>query len=276
MSHRTFAVAVFGVDMPSIHVNGTDIHYQRRGKLGGPRLLLSHSLFFDNSMFDPLINLLEDSFDVVAYDHRGQGDSGREGDLDMDSLTRDAAALIEALDFGKCYVAGNSMGGFVVLRLAARYPHLVTGCIPMGSSGDLEHQLAAFEPLVEDLVRSGPVSHIDTLMHIMFGDKTLDDPASEPMLAHWRASMLQLDHDIGIAARGVIHRQSVLAEIALLEVPLLVLAGEQDHAYNVALSQQIVDVSGHGDMHVVSGVGHSVALEAPPLVARLIRDFAGV
>ncbi len=262
--------------MPSIQVNGTTIHYQRAGKPGDPRLLLSHSLFFDNSMFDPLIDLLADSFEMIAYDHRGQGASGRQVDLDMDNLTRDAAALIEALDFGKCYVAGNSMGGFVVLRLAARYPHLVAGCIAMGSSGDLEHQLAAFEPLVEDLVRSGPASHIDTLMHIMFGDKTLSDPASAPMLAHWRASMLKLDCNIGLAAREVIHRQSVLAEIALLEVPLLVLAGEQDHAYSVALSKQIVEACGHGDMHVVPGAGHSVALEASELVARRIRDFAGV
>lgn len=260
--------------MPSIQVNGTTIHYRRAGHPGGPRLLLSHSLFFDHSMFDPLIDLLQDSFEIVAYDHRGQGASGRQGKLDMDNLTRDAAALIEALDFSQCHVAGNSMGGFVALRLAARYPHLVAGCIVMGSSADLEHQLAAFEPLVEDLARNGPAEQIDTLMHIMFGDRIFSDKASEPLLAHWRSMMLALDSSVGEAAREVIHRQSVLPEIALLEVPLLVLAGEQDHAYSVALSQQIVDASGHGDMYVIPGAGHSVALEAPEAVAQRIRDFA--
>lgn len=262
--------------MPSIQVNDTTIHYQRTGLAGGPRLLLSHSLFFDLSMFDPLIELLKGRFDILAYDHRGQGGSGRQGKLDMDSLTRDAAALIEALDFGQCHVAGNSMGGFVALRLAARYPHLVAGCIVMGSSADLEHKLAAFEPLVEDLARNGPADHIDTLMHIMFGDQIVTDRARQPVLAHWRNRMLALDAAVGDAARGVIHRQSVLPEIALLEVPLLVLAGEQDHAYSVDLSQQIVDIAGHGDMYVIPGAGHSVALEEPKAVARRIREFAGV
>ncbi len=262
--------------MPSIQVNDTTIHYQRSGVAGGPRLLLSHSLFFDLSMFDPLIGLLEDRFEIVAYDHRGQGASGRQGVLDMDNLTRDAAALIEALDFAPCHVAGNSMGGFVALRLATRYPHLVAGCIVMGGSADLEHKLDAFEPLVEDLARNGPGAHIDTLMHIMFGDRIFSDQASEPLLTHWRSKMLDLDVAIGGAARGVIHRQSVLSEVALLEVPLLVLAGEQDHAYSVALSQQIVDTSGHGDMYVIPGAGHSVALEAPQAVAQRISDFAGV
>lgn len=261
--------------MPDIQLNDTTIHYQRTGKAGGPRLLLSHSLFFDHSMFDPLIGLLEDTHEIVAYDHRGQGASGTQGKLDMDSLTRDAAALIEALGFGPCYVAGNSMGGFVALRLATRYPHLVAGCIVIGSSADLEHQLAAFEPLVEDLARNGPAEHIDTLMHIMFGDRIFADTSREPLLAHWRNKMLALDTSIGEAARGVIHRQGVLPEVALLEVPLLVLAGEQDHAYSVALSQQIVDASGHGDMYVIPDAGHSVALEAPESVAQRIRDFAG-
>lgn len=261
--------------MPSMQVNDTTIHYQRTGLAGGPRLLLSHSLFFDLSMFDPLIDLLQDSFEIVAYDHRGQGQSGRQGKLDMDNLTRDAAALIEALDFAPCHVAGNSMGGFVALRLAARYPHLVAGCIVMGSSADLEHRLADFAPLVEDLSRNGPAAHIDTLMHIMFGDRIVADNASEPLLARWRSRMLALDKSIGEAATGVIHRQSVLSEIAVLRVPLLVLAGEQDHAYSVELSQQIVDASGHGDMYVIPGAGHSVVLEAPEAVAQRIRNFSG-
>lgn len=261
--------------MPEIQVNDTTIHYQRSGRQGGPRLLLSHSLFFDLSMFEPLIDRLKDHFDILAYDHRGQGRSGRAGKLDMDNLTRDAAGLIDVLKFGPCLVAGNSMGGFVALRLAARYPQLVSGCIVMGSSADLEHKLAEFEPLVEDLGRNGPAPHIDTLMYIMFGERIFADPASEALLTHWRTRMLALDTSIGEAARGVIHRQSVLPEIALLEVPLLVLAGEQDHAYSVALSQQIVEVSGHGDMYVIPGAGHSVALEAPDAVAQRIGDFAG-
>jgi len=261
--------------MPSVQVNDTTIHFQRCGRAGAPRLLLSHSLFFDLSMFDPLVGLLADSFEIVAYDHRGQGQSGHDGKLDMDNLARDAAGLIEALDFSPCLVAGNSMGGFVALRLAARYPHLVSGCIVMGSSADLEHKLADFAPLVEDLTRNGPAAHIDTLMHIMFGDRIFTDTDRQSLLAHWRGRMLALDNSIGEAASGVIHRQSLLPEIALLGVPLLVLAGEQDHAYSVELSRQIVEVSGHGDMYVIPGAGHSLALEAPDAVAQRIRDFVG-
>lgn len=260
--------------MPRITVNNTQLYYQRHANSGKPVLMLSHSLFFDHSMFAPLAAELADAFDVISYDHRGQGKSDRAGPVDMDTLAADAAALITALDVAPCYFAGNSMGGFVALRLAARHPELLAGCIVMGSSADLEHQLAAFEPLVESLADQGPQAHIDTLLHIMFGDRSLSDVGSSGLIAHWREYMLALDKDIGAAARAVIHRGSMLPELRALQVPLLVLAGEQDHAYSVADSEQIVTASGRGELHVVTAAGHSVALEQPQQVARYIRQFA--
>lgn len=260
--------------MSFIDVNDTRLHYRRHAESGKPVLILSHSLFFDQSMFDPLAAELSEAFDVISYDHRGQGQSSRTGPVDMDTLTDDAAALITALDVAPCYFAGNSMGGFIALRLAARYPQLLSGCIVMGSSADLEHQLAAFEPLVDSLSVQGPQPHIDALMHIMFGDRILKDPDSAALVGHWRQHMLALDNSIGAAANAVIHRKSVLPELKALQVPLLVLAGEQDHAYSIALSEQIVTVSGNGQMHVVTGAGHSLALEEPRQVADYIRTFA--
>ncbi|KKN90606.1 hypothetical protein LCGC14_0227480 [marine sediment metagenome] len=137
--------------MPHLRANNVELYYQRHPQPGKPRLLLSHSLFFDHSMFAPLIAELGEAFDIVVYDHRGQGASERAAPLDMDTLADDAAALIDALDLAPCFVAGNSMGGFVALRLAARYPERLAGCAIMGSSADLEHQLPVFAPLVEDL-----------------------------------------------------------------------------------------------------------------------------
>lgn len=260
--------------MAFVDVNQTRLYYRYFSRTGNPVLLLSHSLFFDHSMFEPLAAELAEHFDVIAYDHRGQGKSDRSGPVDMDCLAEDAAALIVALNIAPCYFAGNSMGGFVALRLAARRPELLAGCIVMGSSADREHQLPAFEPLVSSLAEQGTKTHIDTLMHIMFGDSSLADPSRNALIAHWREFMLSLENDVGAAASAVIHRESMLPELQGLSVPLLVLAGEQDHAYSVALSEQIVTTSGSGELHVVTGAGHSLALEEPQKVARHIRTFA--
>ncbi len=260
--------------MAYLTVNNVRLHFERFPQPGKPVLVLSHSLFFDWRMFEPLIELLHPYFEIIAYDHRGQGLSSRSGPLDMDSLTEDLAALIDLLDLAPCYVAGNSMGGFVALRLAARYPERLAGCIVMGSSADREHQLAEFERLVNQLAAEGAADQVDTLMYIMFGDQTLRSPEHAALCARWRTHMRKLGPDIGVAAREVIHRASVLDELAGLRVPLLVLAGAEDHAYSTALSEQIVERSGRGQCRVISAAGHSLALEQPAQVADAIRQFA--
>ena len=79
--------------MAYLTVNNVRLHFERFPQPGKPVLVLSHSLFFDWRMFEPLIELLHPYFEIIAYDHRGQGLSSRSGPLDMDSLTEDLAAL---------------------------------------------------------------------------------------------------------------------------------------------------------------------------------------
>lgn len=259
--------------MAYLTVNDVRLHFERFPQPGKPVLVLSHSLFFDWRMFEALIELLHPHFEIIAYDHRGQGMSSRAGRLDMDTLADDAAALIDVLDLAPCYFAGNSMGGFIALRLAARYPERLAGCIVMGSSADKEHQLAEFEPLVRRLAEEGAADQVDTLMYIMFGDQTLRSPEQASLCARWRDQMRKLGPEIGVAAMAVIHRDSVLSELKALPVPLLVLAGEQDHAYSKALSEQIVERAGHGECKVIAAAGHSLALEQPSQVAEAICGF---
>lgn len=259
--------------MPWIEANHTRLHYRHVPHAGKPVLLLSHSLFFDQSMFDPLIEQLAQDFDIISYDHRAHGESDGNGARDMDTLSDDALALMNALGVQAFYVAGNSMGGFIALRLAIRHPERVKGCIVMGSSADRELRRLELEPLVELIAQQGMAAHIDTLMHIMFGDSTLTEPAHAPLAAHWRERLLALPSDIAHSARCVLQRGSVIEQLPSLRPPLLVVAGAQDHAYTVAQSEEIVAHCGHGHCVVIEQAGHSVALEAPQAVAEHIRHW---
>lgn len=262
--------------MQQLAVNGTDLAYVDAGPRDGVPVVLSHSLFFDHRMFDELsARLTAAGHRVVAYDHRNQGGSAPAPveQLSMETLTDDAAALISALDLAPCHVVGNSMGGFVALRLAARNPELLASVVALGSSAEEEHQLAEFAPLVAHLGEHGPADVLDSLMHIMFGDTSL---ASRPELCTpWRAFMAALPARIGDSAHGVIHRTRVVEELAGCRVPVLAVAGTEDHAYPQPISGEHIAAATGGREVTVPGVGHSVALEAPGVVAdHLLRFFA--
>lgn len=258
-------------ELQTLPVRGTTLAYVDSGPGDGDTFVLSHSLFFDHTMFDDLTaRLVAEGHRVVAYDHRGQGASARaaRAEQSMDELTEDAAALIEALELAPVHFVGNSMGGFIALRLAARRPDLVASVAVLGSSAEEEHQLAAFAPLVDALGQHGAAPAIDTLMHIMFGDTSLANGG--PVVDHWREKMSALGPEIGDSAYQVIHRERLVEELEGCPVPVVAIAGVEDHAYPPPVSDLNIAEATGGTHHGLPAAGHSVALEQPDEVARIL------
>jgi 3-oxoadipate enol-lactonase len=258
-----------GAALPTIDVNGTTLSYDDTGG-PGPAVVLSHSLFFDRGMFAEQVAAFGHRYRVVTYDHRGQGASGRSAHVDMDTLGEDAAALIVALDLGPCHFVGNSMGGFVALRLAARHPALLRSASVLSSSADEEGQAENFVALLEYARSSGIPVAVDALLYIMFGDTTLASRVA--VRERWRRAFAALDESIFVAAEGVVQRKGVLGELVSCSVPMLVLSGAEDHAYGAELSQRIADTAANA-VHVnVRRAGHSLAVEHPERVNALLAE----
>jgi len=153
----------------------------------------------------------------------------------MDSLTEDAAALIRGLGIGPVHAVGNSMGGFITLRLACRHPELVHTVAALGSSCEEEYKFDEFAPLVETLSEQGAATRaLDVISYIMFGDASL--AAGGQVIAQWRAYIAALGPSIRDCAWQVIQRGRIYEELAGCKVPVLALAGDEDHAYPQPIS----------------------------------------
>lgn len=262
--------------MPRVNVNNTELYYEESGDKTAPAILLAHSLFLDHKMFEHQIAAFSRSYRVVAYDQRGHGRSPHpyDGDYDMDRLSEDSAELIKRLGLGPAHLVGNSMGGFVAIRLAARRPELVRSVAVLGSSSEHEHKAQEFRPLVEALKANGGAAVVDSLMYIMFGDTSLSDPAKAGLRSRWRAHLAALPRTIGDAAHAVVERRGVIDELRDVVMPIVAIAGAEDHAYSVALSKNIAEAAPDGSYVVVESTGHSVALESPvPVNVHLLAHF---
>ncbi|WP_409300404.1 alpha/beta fold hydrolase [Peribacillus sp. SCS-155] len=260
--------------MPFIDVNGTTLYYQDSGPKDAPALVFSHSLFFNSRMFHKQVERFAGEYRVICYDHRGQGKSARDtlDMLDLDTLTEDAAALIKELALGPCHFVGNSMGGFIALRLAARHPELLISCTVLGTSAEEEYKIDEFQPIVEHLQNYGGKPMSQTLIYIMFGDTSLEDPSFANELNYWKDHIEGLDRTIGDAAYQVVHRKRVLGELNEVEVPILSIAGAEDHAYTVEQSNNIAVTVRNGVCKVIANSGHSLALETPEEVNSFLAE----
>jgi 3-oxoadipate enol-lactonase len=260
--------------MPTADVNGTTLHYLDDGPAEAPALVFSPSMFFDGRMFAAQANAFSDRYRVIRYDHRGQGQSARHPreELDMDTLTADAAALIELLELGRVTFVGNSMGGFVGLRLAARRPELLRSVVVMGTSADAEEQAAQMDQLIEILEAQGMEPVLDGVLQFMMGDTTLTDPSRAEVLAGVRELLLSRTPEYADAAWHIAHRPSILGELGRIEVPLLIVAGAEDHTYPPVKSEQIAAHVPHARLEYMERTGHVHALENPEAVNALLED----
>lgn len=260
--------------MPTVKLNGSDYHYAVAGELSAITVLCLHSLFFDARMFEPQLRELADDYRVVALDQRGHGRTAHpaDGDYGMDRLATDAADLISELQLGPVHVVGNSMGGFVALRLAARRPDLVRSATAVGSSAEAEYRTEEYRPLVRQLKAEGGAGAVEALMYTMFGDTTLSEPSRAEIRDTWFGRLAALPPTIGQAAEAVVERAAVIDELAQAKPPILAIAGAEDHAYSVEHSQNIARRARSGRCVVVEKAGHSVCLEAPAAVNAHLRQ----
>ena len=121
--------------MPVAHLNGTELFYVEVGE-GVPCLVMHGGLGGDHSALHPWLDPLGDVMQLVYYDHRGNGRSGRppSGMITFERLCADADALREQLGFEKVAVLGHSYGGFVALEYALRYRERLSRLILLGTS----------------------------------------------------------------------------------------------------------------------------------------------
>ena len=262
--------------MPLLNVNGTNIYYEETGS-GPETIVFSHGLLMSGDMFSDQVEALRDNYRCICYDHRGQSRSEvTDSGYDMDTLTEDAAALIRQLDCAPCHFAGLSMGGFVGMRLAIRYPELLKSLILMDTTADPEP-----EPNKGPYRRLAFIGRwlsfrlvINPLMKIMFGRTFLEDPARANVQEKWRQHLLGLNR-VGTsrAAHGVIDREGVYEQLGKIQTPTLIIVGEEDVATIPAKSERMRDAIDGSVYRLLPRAGHSSSIEEPEAVTRMMQEF---
>lgn len=109
--------------MLHVSVHGTELSYKIVGE-GHPCLVMHGGLGFDHTILHPGLDRLGNECELVYYDHRGHGQSGRPplDTLTWEQLAHDAEGLRHHRGYKGISLIAHSLGAFSALEYVLRYP----------------------------------------------------------------------------------------------------------------------------------------------------------
>lgn len=124
------------IDKKKIKIaNGETLAYIEAGDPKNDTLLLVHGNFSSGAHYYRAINNLSPEFHIIAPDMRGFGDSTYNNRIStLKELGDDLILLLDELKIEKAFVLGWSLGGGVVMEMAAHHPKRVEKLVLVAST----------------------------------------------------------------------------------------------------------------------------------------------
>lgn len=260
-------------------------------------VLCVHGMTGDATNWTDLMAELTPEFDAVAVDLPGSGFSPpprtRRG-YSITALAETVIELIETLDGGPVHLIGNSMGGAVSVRVAARRPDLVrTLTLVSAALPDRRlHRRTAHFPvialpvlgmrLVRQFGRLPAENRIAGVMQTCYYDPAAVHPERVALSVAELRRRDGLGYDVAVitgAARALVtetlrpHAFSLWRDAERIRMPALVLFGSHDRLVSLGLADRAARALLGARIVVLPNTGHLGQMEHPATVAALFREM---
>jgi pimeloyl-ACP methyl ester carboxylesterase len=241
-----------------------------------PTVVLLHAYPVDSRMWDPIRPGLADHVELITPDQRGLGRAPLgEAEPDLDLVAADVLALLDRLGLERVVLGGCSMGGYATLALLRTAPERVAGLILVDTraTADTDAQRAnrlTIASQAEDTGTGGWLA--DAAVSGLLNEATrIERPSVMDALRELAST--QLPSGVAWAQRAMAARRDCTDLLAAVDVPALVIVGEEDQVTPVQDAQFLADHLPHADLVIVPRVGHLTPMEAPAAVVEAILDW---
>jgi len=251
--------------MLKANVNGVQIAYERYGS--GIPLVLVHGYPLDHTIWNPVIPLLESSFDLILPDLRGFGQSRLSPNsyLFID-VAADLVALMDSLMIKKASFAGHSMGGYISLAFARTYPERLLGLGLVASQAlpdTPEKKIARYQE-AEHILAHGVGDVAESM-----STRLTADPVLQSMLKKLMRS--QRPEALAGALRAMAERLDSNPLLPEFDFPVVLVHGLADQLIPVDRARAVQSLLKKGHLVEIEGVGHMPMMEAPQVTAEALK-----
>lgn len=265
--------------MPRAMVGGVGLYYEEVG--AGTPLVFVHEFAGEAASWRPQVAFFGRRYRTVAYNARGYPPSDVPASVDayhQQQAADDIKGVLDHLGIDRAHVCGLSMGGYAALHFGLCYPERARSIVvagagygsddPEGHRRDCEAVARRFE--TEGMAAPG-ADYARGPARVQLLEK---DPAGWQEFRDRLCAGSAAGH--ALTMRGVQMRRptiySLEARLARLEVPTLIMTGDEDEPClePAIFMKRTIPTSG---LVVLPKSGHTINLEEPALFNRAVLDF---
>lgn len=254
------------------------MNYVDTGGEGKPVVFL-HAFPFASNMWEPQIEALSDRFRLIAPDLRGFGGSDAPEDAGaygMDEFADDVAAIIDAAGVDKVVLAGLSMGGYAAFAFLRKHRDKVAALVLADTRAEADppegvEKRTKQQQMVRD---EGTSNLIDGLVGALLSEPSLQ---KKPDVVERVRALMKENPPAGFigALEAIKKRPDSSDELTKIDVPTLVIVGENDGVTPPDAARKIHEHVGGSRLVVIPEAGHLSNLEAPEAFNGALAEFLG-
>jgi pimeloyl-ACP methyl ester carboxylesterase len=263
-----------------VNVGGARVHYRDQGRQDAPAVVLVHGFASSLHTWEGWVERLGDDYRIVTLDLPAFGLTGPNeiGEYDAEYYADVVAELADELSLDIFSLGGNSMGGEVSLRYAFDHPDrleklLLVDAAGYNTQGDGESIFLTLSryPVLDRIPRHiTPRSAIRGLVESAYADDSL---VTDEVVERYYDLLRREGNREAIARRMKASPESREDEIPEIEVPTLVMWGEQDTWIPPEHGERFADDVPDSELVTYEGVGHIPMEEAPDSSAPDAAEF---
>lgn len=261
--------------MPTATVNKINLNYKLKGPDDAETIVLINGLADDvESWGFQVPAFVEAGYRVLSFDNRGIGESDKPaGPYTSRMLADDAKGLVDELGITDFHLMGVSMGGMICQEYAINYGADLRSVTLACTYGVADAFCQTMFAMWADLARAIDVPFVmrDVMLWAFTGPFFEERPEDAVEFADALAS-LDMPVKTYLSQLNVIQKHDAVDRLKAIDVPTLVLAGEEDILIPVRLSKRLNEALPGSQWATVPG-GHACLWEAPDPFNSAFLDF---
>ncbi len=259
--------------MDRLRSDDAEIVYEIRGN--GPPVVLLHPFPCHHEFWNPVTAALDSRYRLILPDLRGHGDSEiGEGPALMQKHAGDIARVLDAAGVGKAAFVGCSIGGYILFEFWRRFRARVGAlalCDTRPQSDTAEGQANRLKAAA-GVLEQGTEPFIESMIPKLMGRTTL--AARPDLVDSARAMMRKMSaDDVSLVLRGMAERPDSVGDMKSINVPTLIVIGEEDVLSTVADGELMRQNVAGSRLKVIPKAGHYAPWEQAEAVGTVLRQF---